>query len=117
MVGGANWSVGQRQLFCFARAILKKTPILVMDEVRRASSAQCVGCGRLVLNAPALPFLELLPQATSSVDMETDSLIQRTVRSQFSDRTVLTIAHRLATVMVRRWPAARGSPWAAGWGC
>ncbi|XP_019621129.1 PREDICTED: ATP-binding cassette sub-family C member 9-like [Branchiostoma belcheri] len=67
--GGSNFSIGQRQLFCLARAFVRKSRVLVMDE------------------------------ATALVDMETEAVLHRVVKTAFTSCTVITIAHRVENIL------------------
>ncbi|KAK7821994.1 abc transporter c family member 8 [Quercus suber] len=70
---GENWSAGQRQLFCLGRVLLKRNKILVLDE------------------------------ATASIDSATDAVLQRIIRQEFSECTVITVAHEFLLLLIVIW--------------
>ncbi|KAL9710249.1 hypothetical protein Ac2012v2_006545 [Leucoagaricus gongylophorus] len=105
--GGENFSTGEKQLLCMARAILKRTKVLVMDEVCVLSDG-----GQKVDNSLNYLAHNRQPRGTklcmntiyvvlmkSSVDYATDELIGKTIKQEFAESTILTIAHRLRTVI------------------
>lgn len=90
---GNNFSVGQRQLVCMARALLRNSSILFLVSLIRLSSTDYTAT-----NTPLLLYFKTQDEATASIDVETDAGIQDMIKNGFEHATIITIAHRIATI-------------------
>ena len=87
---GSNLSIGQKQLICLARAILRKSQILVIDEATANVDNAFVSANKEISMREFFRFFFVF---------RTDELIQQAIRNKFEECTVLTVAHRLRTVI------------------
>nr|XP_019833737.1 PREDICTED: ATP-binding cassette sub-family C member 11-like [Bos indicus] len=102
---GSNFSVGERQLLCIARALLRssKSKDFPAEVLGRLAVTPGLDPGLSLRRLPSLHFLTyqivLIDEATASLDLETDILIQHVIRESFRGCTVLIIAHRVTTIL------------------
>lgn len=92
--GGNNLSAGQRQLFCLVRAVLHNAKVSFTHNAVRTSD-----CSHTDLIFIYRLQIICIDEATANVDQETDKFIQATIKSSFQSATVITIAHRIRTIM------------------
>ena len=89
--GGGNFSVGQRQILALARALVRQSKVLILDEATAS-----LGMSTMATGVPPHAFLLKLVFA---IDHQTDTLVQKSLSTEFKHCTLITVAHRLQTIM------------------